>query len=91
MRIISIQLNKDCQILRVGGVSLTGVILTVKGFWGSLKTVKAFPTNHGVASKNDVMMYYYFTDELGRELDDEISKQINAYLMIQKLLGTFDQ
>lgn len=91
MKITAIHINKDCQVLKVGGVTLTGVILTLRGFWGSETTLKAYPTNYGFAGKNGIMVYYYFTDELGRELREDFSKQINAYLMIQKLLGTFDQ
>lgn len=90
MRITSIELNTESSLMTIGGRKLQGVILTTKNWFGATKKIKAFPTNYGTTGRNgNNILYYHFADELGKELDSEISNSINNFLLNQELLGKF--
>lgn len=89
MKIRSIRINTDCSVMTIGGRRLIGVILTVGNWWGRTQEIKAYPTNYGLTSSQNNILYYYFCDELGEEFDDDTSQQINNYLLIQEMTLKF--
>lgn len=89
MKIISIEINKESSLMKVGERKLQGVILKTKNWIGNIKEMKAFPTNYGPTYGSERILYFCFADENGIELEDNISKQINNFLLNQEMNGKF--
>jgi hypothetical protein len=83
MKLIKIELIENCNVVTVtDGRQLQPVLLTFKKFWGGKVKMKAFPTSYGpIFRTSGRIRYFIYCDELGKELDDEISEQINNYLI----------
>ena len=86
MRIESIRINEQTNVITIGDKQLRGVIITTKSWLGKTKEIKAFPTSYGLPGKSGRMLFYYFCDEKGKELSMDISQQINNYLLNQRLM-----
>ena len=82
MKITKIEVDVNSSVLTMvsDDRKLQTVDLTLKNFWGTETKVKAFPTTHGPTYGSGNIQYFYFTNELGEEFDDDISKQINNFL-----------
>ena len=62
--------------------------MTTKNWLGNKKIIKAYPTNYGIVGADGTILYYDFADELGKELEWGVSKQINNFLLNQQqILG----
>jgi hypothetical protein len=82
MKLIKIELIENGNIVTVtDGRQLQAVILTFKKLFSGNVEKKAFPTNYGPTFRNSGRIrYFFYCDEWGKKLDDEISEQINNYL-----------
>ena len=73
----------------MGSTKLTGVILTIKKSFSRTQKIEAFPTNYGITDVNNKILYYMFADKNGVELSKTDSKQINNFLLNQRMLKKF--
>jgi hypothetical protein len=85
MRIASIKINPESNLMTIGDRQLRGVILTVLGLFGK-REIKAFPTNYGIPGTSGRMIFYYFCDEKGKELSTNVSQQINNFLLTTEII-----
>lgn len=89
MKIINIEIQEDTKSIEFtsahGNRTLFPVILTVKTFFGKTKTINAHPLCYGPTYGSGTIIFYYYSDELGKELSDDISKQINNFILGQEL------
>lgn len=83
MKIVSIKINPNTPVVEIGGRELTGVIITTQSWLGRINTFEAYPSTKGkVRKKDDSLLFVHFTDKLGAFLDEELSEQINNFLVI---------
>ena len=81
MKILKIEIV-DGKSFQYRGTKLRTVKLTVKNFWGKKKEILASPTNVGPSYGGPHILWFYYTDTLGKKLEDEICEQINDFLII---------
>jgi len=90
MEITKIEIDGACdKVYRHQGYQdLKVVILTVKTrfllFFSKTKIIKAFPSNVYLPNKDGKIMYFYYLNENGGQLEHEVSKQINNFFLIEK-------
>jgi hypothetical protein len=92
-KITKIEINEDCAITELpNGANLIGLIITTKNsIFSNSKTYKVYPSSIGRKnSDNGDVMFYYFCDELGERLDNDLSIQLNNYCSIQDQLLKFE-
>ena len=88
MKIINIELNNNSRKLKFNDkVKLSAVILTVKKWYGREIKINAYPSNYGPTYGGNSILYFYFYNDLGEELSDNFSKQINNWFLKQNLMG----
>lgn len=89
-KITKIEINEDCSIVTSDKINLIGLIITTKNMFGKTKTHKVFPTRIGRIQNDNGILFHYFCDELGKELSNEISYQLNNYCFTQEQLLKFE-
>ena len=85
MKIVKIKIIADKAFV-VDGDKYPAVELTIKKLFSN-KTIKVFPSSKVIDKHTNFLKYAVYSDELGKELKDEESMQINAFLVQQRLLG----
>jgi hypothetical protein len=86
MKIIKIEIT-DGKVMCFPSknIKLPTVKLTLKSFLGKTKVITAYPTNVGPTYGAKSILYFYYCDEVGKNLSDEFSRQINNYVETQSL------
>ncbi|MBS1922554.1 MAG: hypothetical protein JST71_04120 [Bacteroidetes bacterium] len=90
MRVTKIEVKKDCKKMTFGNLNqkLFPVTITAKNWLGKEKVFNAYPTNYGPTYGSETIIFFYFSDENGKELNDDLSKQINNWLLKEDMNGT---
>ncbi len=87
MKITKIEIKKDSQgiTLENSKKKLSPVIVTAKKRFGKEFTFNAYPTNYGPTYGSDTIIFYYYCDENGKQLGNELSQQINNWLLKEQM------
>ena len=82
MKILKIEIVKDLKALKLEkSITLPVVDLTIRNFIFFKKVIRAFPTNGGPTYGGTQILHFDYVDNLGKELEDSVSKQINNFLL----------
>ena len=77
MKILKIDIDKSGIAMCIEGYQpLFPAILTIRKLFGT-KTIKVYPTTIGPTYGKERVLFFCYVDETGKELPDEISRQIN--------------
>lgn len=94
MKIDNIKIVENKPVIKFDKFKLTTVELTLKNWFGRKIIILAYPTNHGPTFGSDDIQYIEYCNDKGEELcdiyiADNISKQINNFLMIEQINNRF--
>ena len=88
MKITSLTINKKSSIIEIGQRKLIAIDVKTKSCFVKEKSFIAFPTNLCLVSPNTgTKLFYFFADDLGKQLSKSVSLQLNHFLLNQELIG----
>lgn len=83
-----IKLNNEIDniiCLRGGTLKLYPVIITIKKWLRKPKTINCYPTNYGPTYWGPDVVFFYYIDDDGKRLSDDICEQINDWCRVETI------